>query len=354
MTPGLAATWIAPADEVDRGNLLGAAGLVAQRQGRELGVIAEGAEQLEAALGAARDVGMLILPEPGQVLPGAEDELAMLRRARGEGWRLFLLSFGADSARESGELAERALERLVATTPTSRSVPMPPVSLRHRVSAGGEDAFSRSGLMHVECFSSCLEAAGASLGDASDLLDWGAGCGRMTAHLIDRAREARVVAADTDGDAIAWVEGNLAVDAAHVLPLLPPSGLESDAFDLIVGHSVFSHLGVDAQDRWLQELARVARPGAHVAVSFNGPIALRWHLENPLIEMPASVESDLSSDGIAIWDGDGWEAVFYEGYHTTFHRHDYLEAHWARWLELIAIHEAAAPPSQDIAVLRAR
>lgn len=353
MSPA-AATWIAPADEIDRGNLLGAASVAAQRQARELAAIVDGADQADAALAAARETGLLILPESGQVLPDAAGELALLRQARGEGWRLLLLSLGADSAAQSGDLIERLLARLVATPDPPRPRPLPPAALRHRVSVGSESVFSRSGLMHVESFEGCLAQAGVSLAGSARLLDWGAGCGRMTAHLAAKAPDARLSAADTDAEAIAWVAGHLDVHAAHALPLLPPTSLGPGAFDVVIGHSVFSHLGVDAQDRWLEELARITRPGGHIAVSFNGPVALRWHLDHPLVDVPASVEAGVARDGVAIWGGDGWEDEFYDGYHTTFHDHDYVREHWSRWVEVVAIHESAALPTQDIAVLRPR
>ena len=354
MTSGAAATWIAPADEVDRGNLLGAAGVTAGREARELTAIVEGADRAGAALAAARETGLLIVPESGPVLPDAGHELALLRQARADGWRLLLLSLGADSAAPSGELAENLLSRLAVTPEPPGTQPVPPDALRHRVAAGGEDTFFRSGLMHVECFEACLAQAGVTLAESSDLLDWGAGCGRMTIHLAAKAPEARVTAADTDAEAIAWIAEELPVHAAEALPVLPPSTLETDAFDLVVGHSVFSHLGVEAEDRWLAELARITRPGGHVAVSFNGPVALRWHLDHPLVNLPATVEEDMARDGMAIWDEDGWEEVFYDGYHTSFHRHDYVREHWSQWFEVVAIHEAAALPTQDIAVLRPR
>ncbi len=352
MTPGPAVTWIAPADETDRGNLLGAAGVAVQREGRELTAIVEGAGEAGAALAAARETGLLVLPESGQVLPDAERELALLRRARAEGWRLLLLSLGADSAAQSGELIERSLAKLTSTPTPAEPRPVPTAALRRRVSVGSEDTFVRSGLMHVECFEASLAQAGVALAESTDLLDWGAGCGRMTAHLAAKAPRARLSAADTDSEAITWIAANLGVDAAEALPLRPPTSFADGAFDLVVGHSVFSHLSVEAQDRWLGELARITRPGGHVAVSFNGPVALRWHLDHPLVEVPASVGEEIARDGIGVWTGDGWENEFYDGYHTTFHRHDYLRDHWSRWFEVLAIDEAAAVPMQDIAVLR--
>ena len=354
MTLSSAAAWIAPDDEVDRGNLLGAATATAQRETRELGAIIEGTGELEAALAAARETGLLIIPESGQVLPGAAEELALLERARREGWRLLLLSLGADSTSCSGELVERLFRRLAAT-PDSCEAPLPPAALRRRVAAGTESMFRRSGRMHVECFETCLLEAGASLAASASVLDWGAGCGRMTAHLTARAPHAFIVAADTDAEAIAWVGEHLEVGAARVLPLRPPTTLQDDAFDTVIGHSVFSHLDIDAQDQWLQELSRITQRGGLLALSFNGPVALRWHREHPLIDLPDSIEDDLLRDGIAIWREDGWEKEFYEGYHTTFHRHDYIRDHWsACGVEVIAVHEAAALPTQDIAVLRSR
>lgn len=348
-----AAAWVAPTDERDRGNLLGAAVVAAQRSDRDIAAIVEGADAEAAAIAAARETGLLIVPALDQVMPEARDAGALLDRAQAEGWRLMLLSLGADSDAPSGRLAASLLSRMADIPDQYGLWPVPPTDLRHRV-GGGERTFHRSGLLHVECFESSLTAAGVRLADATDLLEWGAGCGRMSVHLRGRAPDARYTAADTDAEAIAWVGSHLAVDAAVSLPVLPPSDLAGDGFDLVVGHSVFSHLGVEAQDAWLAELARVTRAGGHVAVSFNGPAALAWHLEHPLVDVPRAVEEDVRRDGVAVWRGDGWEDEFYEGYHTTFHTHAYIREHWARWFDVVAIDEAAALPTQDIAVLRAR
>jgi len=353
-TDGTAATWIFPTDETDRGNLLGAAVVAAERECRPLAAIVEGADRAEEAIAAARESGLLIVPAPDAGGCQEAQELSLLRRARAEGWRLLLLSAGADSASRSGDLVEEIVTRMAAIPEPDRGLPVPPDALRRRVSVGPASGFYRTGLLHVECFEDCLAAAGTSFAESRDILDWGAGCGRMTANLLDKAAAARVTAADTDAEAVAWIAEHLEAHAVQALPVLPPSPLEESSFDVVVGHSVFSHLGVEAQDRWLEELARVTRPGGHIAVSFNGPLALRWHLEHPLVDVPESVESEVAREGIGVWRDDGWEAEFYEGYHTTFHDHDYVRRHWSRWAEVVEIHEARALPTQDIAVLRAR
>lgn len=174
----------------------------------------------------------------------------------------------------------------------------------------------------------------------------------MTTHLVSRAASTRVTAADTDAEAITWVGENLDVATFAVLPLETPSSLANDSFDLVIGHSVFSHLDARTQDLWLAELTRITQAGGHIAVSFNGPVCLAWHAEHPLVALPTSIEEDLHSKGIAIWTGDGWESEFYDGYHTTFHHHDYIREHWSRFADVVDIRQAAALPTQDIAILR--
>ena len=347
-----AAAWIAPPDDATRGDLLGAANVAARRAGREVTVTVGGLDRAEEAIAAARDTGLLILPEADQVLADGEDVAALLRRARAEGWRLMLLSLGADSDGESGDLVERTLTRLAALPGPSGPRPVPPDALRRRVAVGSDETVFRSGQMHFEAYEGCLARAGVALADCDAILDWGAGCGRLTTRLAAAAPQASITAADTDAEAIAWVGENLEVDAARALPLSPPTALATDAFDLVVGHSVFSHLETPAQDLWLEELARVTRPGGHLAVSIHGPVALRWHVNHPLVDVPPSVADEVARMGIGIWRGDGWDEEFYEGYHTTFHSHDYVREHWSRWLEVLEIHEAAALPHQDIVVLR--
>ncbi len=354
MTRPSAATWIAPDNEIDRGNLLGATVATCQRHDRDLSDIVEGPAHADAAIEAARRTGMLVLPAFEQVMPVLAHAAGLLQRAQDEGWRLLAVDLGADSAAPSGRQMARFVARLAATGGPDLNGPTPPAALRRRVSGGGEQTFRRSGLMHVECYEASLAAAGVELAQVDSLLEWGAGSGRMTAHLPARAPRAQITAVDTDAEAIAWVADNLPVQRAEAIAILPPTALDDDAFELVVGHSVFSHLGIETQDRWLAELARVTRADGHVAVSFNGPEALRWHLAHPLVEVPESVTQALRRDGIAIWRDDGWEEEFYDGYHTTFHQHTYVREHWSQWFDVVSIWEQAALPTQDIVVLGGR
>jgi len=347
-----AAVWIAPEDETDRGNVLGAANVVGERNGRTVSEVVEGGA-LEAAVTAGQSTGLLIVPAVHQVMHEAE-VLGLLERAQGEDWRLLLLDSGADSDGWSGEIIARHLRRVAALPASIPDIPVAPPHLRRRVGARGESQFRRSGFMHLREYSQALAAEGADLAAASTVLDWGSGPGRMTAHLLHQAPQAKVTAVDTDAGAIAWLAENLAVARAHAIPVKPPTHFSPDAFDVVIGHSVFSHLDVEAQDAWLGELARVTRPGGSLAVSVNGATALTWHREHPLVDVPASVEEQARADGVAVWTEDGWDELFYPGYHTTFHTPDYIRDHWSRWFDVLSIHDGAATPGQDIVVMRGR
>lgn len=349
-----AATWIAPADAIDRGNLLGAVNVACQRYDRRLAEVVEGAGSEAEALSAARGTGMLVIPDVEQVMPSLVPANLLIRCAQQEAWRLLLLDLGADSAAPSGQVIARFLAHLAATGGPALSGPLPPRPLRARVGLAGANTFRRSGLLHTERFEAALALAGVELAGITSLLEWGAGPGRMTRHLLERTPNAQLTAVDTDPRPLTWVADNLPVYEAQSIPVLPPTGLGDSAFDVVIGHSVFSHLTVPAQDGWLSELARVTRPGGHVAVSVNGRESLDWHLHHPLVDVPRPVAKTLDRDGVAVWSDDGWEDDFYEGYHTTFHKHSYIREHWSRWFDVILFWEAAATPTQDIVVLHAR
>ena len=86
-----------PYDDVDRGNLLGAAVATCERHDRDLAEIVEGADRADEALAAGRRTGLLILPAFDQVMAVTARAAGLLQRARDEGWRLLLLDLGADS-----------------------------------------------------------------------------------------------------------------------------------------------------------------------------------------------------------------------------------------------------------------
>jgi len=342
----------AAAVEVDRGNQLGAGMASAERLGLTVTAIVEGPERQADALRAARETGVLLVPTLDRVVPQVADVLALLQDAGAHGWRLVLLDLGADTAAPSGPQHERWLRSLAALD-ADPAAAVPPIELRRRVSIGGPDLFVRSGQQHADVFLAALAEAGAPLDEPCALLEWGAGSGRMTAPLARALPHAAITAIDPDADAMRWLGAHLAVQALAI-PVLPPVDLVEDAFALVIGHSVLSHLSPRSQRPWLAELARLTRPGGYVAVSVNGPDALRWHREHPLVDLPPRVTDDYEATGEGFWAGDGWDEEFDDGYHTMFVSPAFVRERWSEWFDVVAIHPGRAAPTQDLVVLRAR
>lgn len=74
----------------------------------------------------------------------------------------------------------------------------------------------------------------------------------------------KVIGLDPDGEAIQWI--NSAYNNQQIQGIAldnnPPIPIEDGIADLIVSHSVFTHLPENAQFAWLNELSRVLKNDA--------------------------------------------------------------------------------------------
>jgi SAM-dependent methyltransferase len=143
-------------------------------------------------------------------------------------------------------------------------LPVPPPELIVRV-AGTPDVgwFLESGRLGYESVRSHVPA-----GELESVLDFGCGCGRVTRYW--REFRGEVAGSDLSPEAIAWCRANLPFARFELNGLEPPLAFEAASFDLVYGLSVFTHLAVDTQRRWLDELRRVLRPGGYLLLTTHG------------------------------------------------------------------------------------
>jgi len=242
-------------------------------------------------------------------------------------------------------------------------VSTPPVDLVQRV-VGIDDveAYERSGFELVDQLRDLLERSSYDLAHFRDIYDFGSGPGRLTRALGERLPGARLTATDIDEEAIAWLAGNAPPDVdVRVTPWLPPLPFEDAAFDLVIVISVFTHLPADYQDSWLKELHRVTRPGGVVIATVHGEAHWRRTWEVDFKNAPRRVRLRSKAlalerwlRGFAHWRGDGWERIFPDYYHTSWHRPGYVRRHWSRWFEVVRHEEATVPGTHDWIVLSHR
>lgn len=254
----------------------------------------------------------------------------------------------------------------VHATPAPRPVaigeapPLPPASLVERAIATKDMVwFDRSGAISLADWQRALLAVGRGLEEFPRVMDFGCGCGRVLRHLRGALRpEQELIGVDVDGEAVAWVNANLAGVEAHQLGHLPPAPIADDSIDLIVNHGVFTHLPEHVQNAWLSDLKRVLRPGGIAILSFHNRGL--WQEFREKVRANGMAEDDLQRfdanfhrNGFHHHPGrNAFEQGLPEYYGTAIHSLDYIDRQWQRYFEILAWLPRGSFRHQDIVVVR--
>ena len=115
-----------------------------------------------------------------------------------------------------------------------------------------------------------LRAHAPTLQALEPILDFGCGCGRVMRHLWAAEPGLRICGSDINAAQVAWCRAHLPFEAAEVNAPTPPLAFAEGTFGLAYAFSVFTHLPVELQRPWLEELVRVVRPGGYLFLTFVG------------------------------------------------------------------------------------
>jgi SAM-dependent methyltransferase len=235
--------------------------------------------------------------------------------------------------------------------------PVPPRRLRARTGAPGVREFLDGGRRAAR---ELEEGLGRPFEKFGSVLDLGCGSARVLPHVAELAQDARCAGCDVDAEAIAWAADhhpNLewAVSAAE-----PPLPFEDGSFALVYSISVLSHLDEASQDRWLEEVRRVLRPGGIALLSVHGSYAFEqfrrgevasgWCRREAFVRGPLGPEEFMFEPYIrSVWNESELPGVG-DDYGLAFHGEQYLLNHWARWFQVEAVLERALTSWQDVVV----
>lgn len=235
---------------------------------------------------------------------------------------------------------------------------IPPLSLIGRVT-GKEDVewFKHSGGLTMNDWANAMNATGRNFDHFSRIVDFGCGCGRVARHLRANLKEwQELIGVDVDAEAIGWVNENLEGVQAFHLGEDARIPLGNATVDLIVNHSVFTHLPEDLQFHWLEELRRVLAPTGLAVLTFHGRKV--WtDFENAMIELGRAAElpylrARFERTGFYYQpQRTSWEMALPEYYGATFHTIRYVEEEWLTGFKLKAWLPVASLAHQDIVVL---
>lgn len=138
------------------------------------------------------------------------------------------------------------------------------------------EEYTNSILPAAQSFLDYLRKAGVSVEEHMNVLDFGCGAGRMLQglHAVDPGWV--LFGCDYNSQLIDWNRMHLpkgiecSVNALH-----PPLEYKSDQFDCIYLISVFTHLSLNNQRQWIEELTRILRPGGVVLITLQGEVYAR-------------------------------------------------------------------------------
>ena len=223
-------------------------------------------------------------------------------------------------------------------------IPPPPKHLQERVVGVYSPNFILSGDKTYQSFVSLLDSIGKTFDEFQTVLDFGCGCGRVIRAMKRHKPDINFHGADIDAEAISWLQANYArIGEFRSLPYRPPCSYEDDSFDFIYGISVFTHLPEDMQFEWLEELARIAKPGAVILLTTHGQ--KHWSaFENP--ELTIMEEKGFHYRDVPTTEG------LPDFYKNTYHSHDYIQQHWSKFFEIVNIIELGLDNHQDVVLAR--
>jgi SAM-dependent methyltransferase len=143
---------------------------------------------------------------------------------------------------------------------------LPPPRLRSLVGGTPNAAwFVAAGRSSASALRAAALRRGFDLDDpAVTVLDFGCGCGRTSRHW-----RRPIHGTDIRPELVAWCQQNLPGEYTVNAPE-PPTPYPDSSFDVVYAVSVFTHLTLDRQRRWLAEFARIIRPGGVLLLTTHG------------------------------------------------------------------------------------
>ncbi len=170
------------------------------------------------------------------------------------------------------------------------------------------------------------------IGKAGSVLDWGCGCGRLTRHL-NKYTNASIHGTDIDSQNVQWCSKHLPTASFTLADPWKATLYDNASFDLIIGHSVFTHLTEEAQYFWLEELHRVLKPGGALLVTVMSSLSI-------LCEQPScsEIEKLLQEGYLDIGhQPDGVDEVAPGYYRKVFHRPEYIRENWSQFFDILDV-----------------
>lgn len=210
----------------------------------------------------------------------------------------------------------------------------------------------------VDLVVAAFEAAGLPLSDGASVLDFGCSSGRLLRILAAARPDLRCAGVDPNAAAIAWAAAHLPGTWA-VSPLAPPLDLPDASLDAVVALSIWTHFAARPAELWLEEMARVVRPGGALLLTTHSWDALLAFERREMIDryVVGTAAAALMTGGhhfVSVFGPGGDWGVSDPGWGDAYCTTEWLAARTGAAWAIELLWPAAVEGAQDLFVLRRR
>lgn len=242
-------------------------------------------------------------------------------------------------------------------------------SMRKTTASGNIFTYYNSGIGSYLPIATMAEKYGLNLReDKLNILDFGCGVGRLLLHFNKVYNSNNYYACDIDDTSVDFIRKNYPNVGAYTNNYKPPLKFENSKFHMIYSLSIFSHINIEDQSLWLEELSRVTKPGGYVFLSIEGFKSLKYwlHIELGLDLKEASEK--LNKNGYIFSAYKNWESISKQNknfrnasqlvgvkspYGIMVMNESFIYKNWNRYnFEVLDIIKGIITTRQDLVILR--
>ncbi len=132
------------------------------------------------------------------------------------------------------------------------------------------------GYNHFRLIAESLGKFGIAPRRGTALLDWQCGDGRVTRHFLDHWPGADIWGIDSDAEAIAFCKRRFGAGAFVHGSFTPSTPLATEYFDAVYSVKTMPFLRKEELRPWMEELARLLKPGGLALLAFSGECAAAY------------------------------------------------------------------------------
>ncbi|NKB23712.1 MAG: methyltransferase domain-containing protein [Kiritimatiellae bacterium] len=233
--------------------------------------------------------------------------------------------------------------------------PIPPLQNRKRVGNWPIGRFLNAGYEGYKPIKHAIESHYSLPFPELKILDFGAGVGRTLQYF--HQHNPAIYATDVDLSATTYLKR--AFPEAHIKSnhYEPPLTYPNDFFDVIYSVSIWTHLHPKDQIPWLEELKRIAKPGALVCVTTSGFKALHLRQKRDQ-EWKHITDQQLDEEGLIYREYPSYSTEKKEfpgitrSYGLTAHTPSYILKNWSTIFMVLDMQEAVIDHIQDLIIMK--